>query len=89
MQQEDLFGNMSEVSRPVKKGWMEVKRIRNYREADRDTPEKDRQSCKNCEHLVRKDYAKRYYKCAIMSMKASPSSDVRLKCVCDLYEPEK
>lgn len=80
----DLFGGTSEENPNKQKGWERVKASRNYKEAtDKET------SCKTCEHLVKKQYGNVYYKCNIMSLKASASSDVRLKCVCDLYSKEK
>ena len=77
----DLFGGTSEESPKPTKGWAQVKLSRNYKEASDKS-----KSCKTCEHLVKKQYGNTYYKCELMSLKASASSDVRLKCVCDLYE---
>lgn len=82
MKQPDLFNGMSEVVENSKnKGWEYVKKIRNYRKS---TDKNER--CKTCEHIVKKEYANIYYKCALMTLKASSTSDIRVNHVCDLFE---
>ncbi len=80
----NLFGDMQEIDdHKVKRGWLEVKRIRNYK----DATDKNK-SCKNCTHLVKKSFGNVYYKCELISLMASQTSDIRLKCVCDLHKKQ-
>lgn len=85
MKHPDLFGGETEVVTNVpKRGWLEIKKDRGYKDAvDKNV------SCKTCEHCVYKEFSKRYYKCKLMSLEASATSDVRLKCVCDQWEKRK
>jgi len=47
----------------------------------------NRQCCKNCSFLLRKNYHNKiYYKCEIIGDTNGHATDVKLKCVCDNYE---
>jgi len=78
----DLFGGETELIERKPRGWEEVKKDRGYQKSD----DKDRR-CKNCVHLVVKRFSKTYYKCNLMSVLSSPSSDIRVGHVCKLFEP--
>ena len=81
MKHPDLFGGMTEIKGGPARGWAEVKRSRNYREAETKS-----ESCKQCTHRLTKKFSKNYHKCKLLSLKAAPTSDIRLKMVCDLFE---
>ena len=81
MKQPDLFGGQTEIDVRKKRGWNEVKKIRNYRKS-----EYKEKKCGNCDHLVIKNFSKKYFKCELISLKASASSDVRVGHVCDLFK---
>ena len=54
----------------------------NYRKADNKN-----QCCKNCVYLSKIIPSKRiYYKCWMIGLSGSSATDVRLSCVCDLFE---
>ena len=42
--------------------------------------------CKNCKYMIQRQLSKIYYKCRLLGESSSPSTDVRLSCVCDLFE---
>lgn len=75
----DLFEDDPTPIGDKPKGWvMEKKRRMRYHEAQNDEP-----SCKTCDHLIKQSYHnKNYYKCELIGISRSESTDIRLKDTC-------
>lgn len=59
----------------------------NYRKADHLSDIR----CKNCKHLFANIYnttSGKYYKCELLGRSSSAATDIRLSCVCDLFETD-
>lgn len=47
---------------------------------------KDGRRCVWCKHLIIKDDRYRYFKCELLGNSNCTATDIRISCVCDLFE---
>ncbi len=79
----DLFGGESRIVSSSRPGtYADALKKRNYRKQEFGNPYR----CKNCKHFIRKEYAKRYFKCELLGDTRSEATDIKANNVCDLYE---
>ena len=79
---DDLFGGKSRISKKVVGKYQAAKAKVRYMKSEH----KNRR-CKNCTHLIKKQFNKKYYKCALIGDSASEASDIRVSYVCDKFKP--
>jgi hypothetical protein len=80
----DLFGNKYTendlIQSKSRSFYQRFRGLNKYRKSDSDN------RCKNCVHLVRKNYHnKNYYKCEHQGFSSCSASDIRLNHICNLY----
>lgn len=78
---KDLFGNEYDENQNLPKS----RKIKDrYGYIAKSTNE---QKCKNCNHLMRKEYHNKvYYKCENLGDSQGPATDIRLSGFCRLYK---
>ena len=82
---ENLFGETVPEMIPHKNTfrlskYQLFKRKFNYMES------RNENGCKNCKyHLVKEYHGKRYHKCEQLGTSHSSATDIRLKCICNLW----
>ena len=84
MEQIDLWGNSNPVTET------EPKTRRRYKTMQETHGFTEGQKCKQCKHLLVRQYANKYYKCRLWRVTDSASTDIRInKTACGKFEPRE